>query len=126
MKGTRVLSGLCEGGQSQDATKLASKRGHRECFHMQASVGCSINIYVNRNAFLLRITAPRSEGMLVLSLPMESIKMVTCDVFDIFSTHASLLHDVRDYWAQNDSTHVTFTRQLSSNRVKIRMKDCCM
>ena len=67
---------------------------------MQASVGCSINIYIKRNAFLLRITAPRSEGMLVLSLPMKSIKMVNWDVFDIFSTHASLLYDVRDYWAK--------------------------
>ena len=121
-----MLSGLCQGDQSQDATKLASKRGHCARFHMQDSVGCSINIYVNRNAFLLRITDPRSESMLVLSLPSESMKMVTYDVFDIFSTHASLLYDVRDYWAQNGSTHVTFARQLSLNRVKIRVKDCCM
>ena len=56
---------------------------------------------------LLTIWAPQGPARLVHSLPMKSRKRVTCDLFHMTATHASLVYDITDTdcWAQKGSTH---------------------
>ena len=57
--------------------------------------GCSVNIYVTGEPFLLRRT-PRDAAMLVCSLPLNSTKRWALDAMDTCVTHASLVHDVTE------------------------------
>ena len=56
--------------------------------------------------------------MLVRFLQMKSRKRMSHDVFDTFTPHSGLVHDVTntDCWAQNGSTHgrvlATFKRRF--------------
>ena len=92
------------------------------------NVDCSINICTKEALFFLpQIWVRQGTAIFVRSLPTKSRKRLARDVFDTFTTHAGLVHDVTntDCRAQNGSTHgrvfATFIqRRFLTNRTRNR------